>query len=157
MLRGKGIEVKVFYMDIRTFGEYEKYFLESREKGVMFIRGNVANIEQDPLSKKLIVQAENTLTSEPLDLEEDLVILTPGLVPSPGTSKMVELFKVDKDQFGFIGTNGNSQKFMETNMPGIFVAGTVTGPKDVPTSIVQANAASMNIISYLKECKEVES
>ncbi len=157
MLREKGIDVKVIYMEIRTFGEYEKYFIESREKQVLFIRGNVARIEQDPLTKKLYIQAENTLTSEPLDLEEDLVVLTPGLIPSSGTTEMVKLLNVENNQFGFIETNEKSSQFMETNLPGIFVAGTATGPNDVPTSIVQANAASMNIISYLKESKEVES
>lgn len=155
MLREKGIEVKVFYMDIRTFGEYEKYFIEARENGVTFIRGNVAKIEQDPVTKKLVILAENTLTSELVNIEEDLVVLTPGLIPSNGSSELFDKLKINKDEFGFVKIDIDSPNFMSTNQSGIFVAGTAAGPKDVPTSIMQANAASINIVSYLKRNKEV--
>lgn len=154
MLREKGIDVKVFYMDIRTFGEYEKYYIEAREKGVTFIRGNVARLDQDPITKKLRILAENTLTSELVSIDEDMVVLTPGLVPSTGTSEILDLFDVNKDEFGFAKMNIDSPEFMSTNHSGIFIAGTVTGPKDVPTSILQANAASINIVSYLKKHKD---
>jgi heterodisulfide reductase subunit A len=154
MLREKGIEVKVFYIDIRTNGEYEQYFIDARESGVIFIRGKVDKIEQDPLTKKLIISAENTLTSESIEIEEELIVLTPALVPSSGTSDVIELFNIDNDEFGFIETNFNSFNLMSTNISGIFVAGSATGPSDVPSSIVQANAASMNIITFLKGYKE---
>ncbi|MHA1732190.1 MAG: FAD-dependent oxidoreductase [Promethearchaeota archaeon] len=150
MLQELGIDVTVFFMDIRTFGEYEKYYLQAREQGAVFIRGMVATIEQDPQTKKLILHAENTLTSEPMDLSEELVVLTPGLVPSGGTKEVAGILGIETDDFGFVHSEVLATGLQVTSDPGVFVAGTANGPMDVPSSIVQANEASMNVISYLK-------
>ena len=42
---------------------------------------------------------------------------------------------------------------MKTSIDGIFVAGTATGPKDIPDSVVEGSAACMNTISYINTSK----
>ncbi|NVM28735.1 MAG: CoB--CoM heterodisulfide reductase iron-sulfur subunit A family protein [Candidatus Helarchaeota archaeon] len=150
MLREKGVEVRVCYMDIRTFGEYENYYIRCREEGVTFLRGRLAGIEEDPVTKKLFLNIENTITSEFISIEEELVVLTPGLIPTRGSEKVAELLKLKVDENGFF--MGDLSKFsqIETEIPGIFIAGTAESPKDIPDSITQANATAIKINKTIK-------
>ncbi|MHA1266324.1 MAG: FAD-dependent oxidoreductase [Candidatus Helarchaeota archaeon] len=150
MLREKGVDVRVCFMDIRTFGEYEDYYIRAREEGVTFIRGRVAGIEEDPETKKLLVKIENTMTSEFHELEEELVVLTPPLVPTKGSEKIAELLKVKIDENGFFLGDMNKYSQVETEVPGIYIAGTAEGPKDIPDSITQADATAIKINNSIK-------
>ncbi len=151
MLREKGVEVRVCFMDIRTFGEYESYYLRCREEGVTFIRGRIAGIDEDPISKKLMLNIENTMTSESLDLEDELVVLTPALIPNSGTGPVAELLKLKADENGFL--LGDLSKFsqIETEIPGVYIAGTVESPKDIPDTVTQANAAAIKVHQSIKK------
>ncbi|HUX99465.1 MAG TPA: CoB--CoM heterodisulfide reductase iron-sulfur subunit A family protein [Candidatus Deferrimicrobium sp.] len=150
MLREKGIEVRICYMDIRTFGEYEDYYIRSREEGVTFLRGRIAGIEEDPITKKLLLNIENTITSEYIEVEEELVVLTPALIPAKGSDKVAGLLKLKLDENGFF--EGDISKFsqIETTLPGIYIAGTAESPKDIPDSITQANATAIKITRQIK-------
>jgi len=150
MLCEKGVEVRVCYMDIRTFGEYENYYIRAREEGVTFLRGRIAGIEEDPVTKKLFVNVENTITSEIVDLEEELVVLTAALIPAKGSDKVAGLLNLKIDENGFF--LGDISKFsqVETEIPGIFIAGTAESPKDIPDSITQANATAIKANHSIK-------
>jgi heterodisulfide reductase subunit A len=150
MLIEKGVEVRVCYMDIRTFGEYENYYDRAREEGVTFLRGRIAGIEEDPLTKKLLLKIENTMTSEFIEVEEDLVVLTPALIPAKGSDKVAELLKLKVDENGFF--TGDISKFsqIETDIPGIFIAGTAESPKDIPDSVTQGTATAIKINQAIK-------
>ncbi len=150
MLREKGVEVRVCYMDIRTFGEYENYYIRGREEGVTFLRGRLSGIDEDPLTKKLFLNIENTITSKYISIEEDLVVLTPALIPAQGSDKIAGLLGLKADENGFF--MGDISKFsqIETEVPGIFIAGTAESPKDIPDSITQANATAIKINNMIK-------
>jgi quinone-modifying oxidoreductase subunit QmoA len=54
--------IKVFYIDIRTPGRYEDFYAELQdEERVTFIKGKAARITEDPATKDLVVEAEDTL------------------------------------------------------------------------------------------------
>ncbi|MHA1650868.1 MAG: FAD-dependent oxidoreductase [Candidatus Helarchaeota archaeon] len=150
MLKEKGVEVRICFMDIRTFGEYEDYYIRSREEGVIFLRGRIAGIEEDPITKKLLLKIENTMTSEFMEVEEELVVLTPALIPADGSSKIAEMLKLKTDENGFF--MGNEAKFsqIETEIPGIYIAGTAESPKDIPDSITQGTATAIKINQAIK-------
>jgi len=150
MMRERGVDVRICYMDIRSFGEYENYYIRAREEGVTFVRGRIAGIEEDPETKKLIMNVENTITSQYIELEDDLVVLTAALIPAEGSEKIAEFLTLKTDENGFF--MGDIAKFSqtETELSGIYIAGTAEGPKDIPDSIVQANAAAVKINQSLK-------
>jgi heterodisulfide reductase subunit A len=137
-------------MDIRSFGEYENYYIRAREEGVSFVRGRIAGIEEDPETKKLIMNVENTITSQHIEIEDELVVLTAALIPAEGAEKIAELLTLKTDENGFF--MGDIAKFSQTatELSGIYIAGTAEGPKDIPDSIVQANAAAVKINQSLK-------
>jgi heterodisulfide reductase subunit A len=75
-----GAEITVFYMDIRAFGKgFEEFYDRVREEGILYRRGNPSEIIRR--GDKLVVRAEDTLLSEPVEVEADLVVLAVGLQP----------------------------------------------------------------------------
>ena len=53
------------------------------------------------------------------------------------------------DQFNFVGQSDPLANPSKTSIDGVFVAGTATGPMDIPDSILSAGSASSEAISYL--------
>ncbi|HOO98841.1 MAG TPA: hypothetical protein PK766_04720, partial [Bacteroidales bacterium] len=57
------------------------------------------------------------------------------------------------DQFNFVSQPDPLASPAETNIKGVFVAGTASGPMDIPDSILSAGAASSAAMSYLISTK----
>ena len=135
-------EVYIAYMDIRAAGKnYEEYYLKSRELGVKYIRGNVANVvELD--NDNLLIKVENTLSRKVLELEVDLVVLSVAMVPSIGTLELSKILRLEQSRDGFLKEFHERLDPISTKVPGIYVCGAAQGPKSIAESVMQGKAAS---------------
>lgn len=133
------LEVAVFYMDLRAFGKgYHRYLLETRRRGVQFIRGRVPKLWEDPRSKRIIL---NYLSDGSLRQGEfDLVVLSTGQRPPQGNRRLADLLGVELDRWGFVRTVDPAG--VRTTRPGVYVCGPLSGPKDIPDTVTQALAAA---------------
>ncbi len=154
LLREQGLDVTLTYMDIRTPFIYEDYFSHARDEGVKFIKGRVSNVERDPLTEKVHVYVSDIQTEELLDLETDLVVLSAALVSSKGTNQLAELLGLELDDYGFFPSNG-AKEDIYTNINNVYVCGAAQEPKDIPSSIEQANAVSMAILRRIALYRKV--
>jgi heterodisulfide reductase subunit A2 len=77
------------------------------------------------------------------------VILSTGVLPNTGIDKFFENQTLTLDPFNFVGQSDALASPARTSIDGVFVAGTATGPMDIPDSILSAGAASSEAISYL--------
>ncbi|MGC8625172.1 MAG: 4Fe-4S binding protein [Phycisphaerae bacterium] len=140
-------DITIYYMDIRAFGKgYEQFYQNAKAMGINFVRGKVSKI--DPVDKDdLLVHVE--LTEEPQDFvrqnRHDLVVLAQGMIPQWNPSE-VSPVRIGSD--GFVATPDPTAP-CATNVPGIFVAGTAAGPKDIVDTIAEAGAAAMEAGRYL--------
>lgn len=137
------IDVLVFYIDLRAFGKgYEEFYKRAQTIGIRFIRGRVAEINEDPISKNLILRAEDTLGSETVEVEIDLAVLSTGLTPSNGTSSLCRILNVSTTPDGFFREAHPKLRPVDTLVDGIFIAGVAQGPKDIPDCVAQASGAA---------------
>jgi heterodisulfide reductase subunit A len=138
--RFPGIEVYIFYIDIRVFGKDEELVGELINKhGVRYIRSRIPEI--NPEGERLKVKFENVAKGTVDELELDMVVLAVGLLPSKGMSMLTEITGVKMDTHGYIETELMSPE--QTNVPGIFVCGTATAPKNICESMSQGSAAAL--------------
>jgi len=136
------IAVTICYMDIRTYGKgYEEYRQRAEEAGVRFLRGMPAEVGGDPLHMSLIV--ENSENGVVEDLKPDLVVLAVGMGPSPYAEELAQKLGITLDPSGFFKSLDEKIGIVETNRPGIFIAGTAISPKDIPDCVAVAGAAAM--------------
>ncbi len=143
----KGLDATIFFMDIRAFGkEFDKYYEKAEGQfGVSFVRSRVAEVEELPNGDLRLHFANPDGTKETRDFS--LVVLSVGIEPR---KEIVELSKdagIKLDEFGFCRT-GDFEP-LDSSLPGVFVCGANSGPKDIPESVMGASAAVARSVKYL--------
>jgi quinone-modifying oxidoreductase subunit QmoA len=135
--KNENSKATVFYIDIRTIGSLEKFYYDMLEdENVTFIKGKVAKIEEDPESKDLSLDVEDTLSGETLHQKFDMVVLATGIVPNTADAKVP--FELKYDDYGFVdGT---------TNIDGVYAAGCTKRPCDVSRATKDATAAALKAV-----------
>jgi len=144
-------KVYCFYMDLRLFGKkYEDFYVNAqRDYGIQFIRGRVSEVGET-IDGQLQVKAEDTLSGKPLKAQLDLLVLMSGIVRNPSIDDLASMAGLDVDSDGFLRSADNEYAVVESNRPGIWYAGSCTGPKTVPETIAEARSAALAIHSYLE-------
>ena len=147
-------EVIICYTDMRTPGEYEKYYKYVQDNGVKYIRGRPGEISRE--DDHLVVRVEDTLTGIKEEIPTDLVVLSAALEASEGTLDAARILGVALTEDNFIKEKHPKMQPVATDIDGIFVCGTAQGPKDITDSIIQANTASTKISELINGGLEVE-
>jgi heterodisulfide reductase subunit A len=145
-------EIFNFYMDMRMFGQnFEELYIEAQQKwGITFIRGRVSEIAEN-IDGSLQLKAEDTLSGRPMKMNFDLVVLLVGMVPATGTDVIGKSAGLAFTPGNFLATNNAHFSQNETYTPGIFVTGTCREPLSVAETLTDARAATIRIISWLRE------
>ncbi len=146
----RSLDCTIFYMDMRTFGKgFESYYKRARDKyGIKFKRAMIGEITEIAENKDLIVCYESedgSLIKE----EFDMVILSVGLKPDENIKRLAQCLNVELDEYNFLKTLAFSTT--ETALPGIFVCGTVSAPKDIPETVTEASSAAEKAMELIKE------
>jgi len=146
-----GLDVTVYYIDIRAAGKgYEDLYWKTQEAGVIFVRGRVAEIFKGK-NGRLVVRAEDTLTSEVREDEYDIVALAVPIVPPRDLKELAEKMKLPVDEHGFAMEKHQKVDPVESQVPGVFVCGCVLGPKDVRDTVAEALGAAAKAATFLKD------
>jgi len=82
-------------------------------------------------------------------IDVDMVILCPAIIPSSDTKTLSSILNVNLGDDGFFAEIHNKLSPVNTNIEGILIAGCCQGPKDIQSTIAQAEAASGKILSTL--------
>ena len=135
------VETSVFFMDVRAFGKGFDRFIDraERESGCRFLRARVSSVETDPTTDDVVLQY--TVNGSAVVTEAfDLLVLSLGLVTDPEQRRAIERLGLPLDGSGFVPVS--TFEPVRTSRPGIFVCGALSGPKDIPESVVEASAAA---------------
>jgi heterodisulfide reductase subunit A len=154
-----GATVYNFYIDIRTPAKaYDEFYQRIIEEGTLFVRGKVAEITdaaRNPGEEgKLIVQVEDTLVGKQRRIPVDMVILSAGLEPRAGSKELAKTFGISCSADGWFIERHPKLDPVATMTEGVYIAGCVQGPKDIPASVVQGAAAAARILGKIQQ-KEI--
>lgn len=144
------VEQYCFYMDLRMAGQhYEELYRKSQEKyNVQFIRGRISEAAST-FDNRIQIKAENTLLSTPLKLTVDLFVLMVGMEASETTRFISQKFNIS-NEYGFLQSKQRYCSDNETEIKGLFLAGTCKRPMTIPKSLKDGDAAANAIFDYLK-------
>ncbi len=154
-----GATVYNFYIDMRTPGKgYDEFYQRLIEEGTLLVRGKVAevtNVAYTPEEKgKLIIQVEDTLIGKQRRIPVDMVILSAGLEPRHDAKAVAKLFGISCSADGFYIERHPKLDPVATMTEGVYIAGCVQGPKDIPASVAQGAAASARVLGKIQQ-KEI--
>jgi heterodisulfide reductase subunit A len=152
-------EVYECYIDIRTPAKgYEEFYQRLLEEGTHFIRGKVAEVTNAPRipeeEGKLIVQVEDTLIGKQRRVPVDMVILSAALEPRQDAKEVARLFGISCSADGWYIERHPKLDPIATMTDGVYIAGVVQGPKDIPASVAQGAAAAARALGKIQQ-KEV--
>jgi heterodisulfide reductase subunit A2 len=152
ILAKQGIDTTIFYRDIRMISTgAEEMYREARGLGVLFVRVP-AGARPDVLGngRADAVRCFDDLLGRTLEVSADLVVLSVGMRPrQPETSRFHDLLKASLGLDGFFLERHPELAPVETVADGVFLAGTIQGPKDIVDTVAQASAAAAKAAALL--------
>ena len=140
-------DLTIYYIDIRAFGKnYEQFFQNAKAMGVEFVKAKPIVIGQGSENSVKLRYEDQEGGQGMVEREHDLVVMSLAMTPAwqPGT-----VIPAATATDGFIKSVRPKLATTLTTMPGVFSAGTATGPKDIVDTIVEAGAAAMEAAKYM--------
>ncbi len=150
-------EVAVHYIDVRAVGKgYDEFFEQARAMGASFIKGRVAEITETD-EGNLILRYEDIDNGGVIaEAEYDLVVLAVGVQPNRDAGLLFRVDELALDDYDYVDEVDEDMHPARTSIPGVFVAGAASGPRDIPESILHAGAAVAQAAAHL-ERKQVRA
>jgi len=140
-------DVTIYYLNIRSFGKgFEEFYDQAKGMGVNFVKGKIGKIREKE-DGNLILRYEDINENIVKETEHDMVVLSVGVLPNTDSASLFTDEKLRLDPFSFVYQADPLASPAKTSIAGVFVAGTATGPMDIPDSILSAGAASAEAIS----------
>jgi heterodisulfide reductase subunit A len=141
-------EVTIFYNDIRTSGKgFEELYLRARAAGVRFIKGLPGRIDEDEEGHPVIT-FEDQERGERSQLTVDMAVLAVGLEAPTAPLPFVGPAPA-RDGLGFYQERHPILHPLESTVPGIFLAGTCQGPKDIAATVCQGSGVAARVMRLL--------
>ena len=146
------VKPTIFYMDVRAYGKgFDAYYERAKsEYGVRFIKCMVSKVREQFKTKNLLITYLNE-EGNFVEEEFELVVLSVGMVPSPGAIEMAKRMGVELDRYGWCRTRPFAPT--STSKPGIYVCGAFQGPKDIPETVSQASGAVADATAAIAQAR----
>jgi heterodisulfide reductase subunit A2 len=151
-----GATVYNFYIDMRTaYKEYDEFYQRVMEEGTLFVRGKVAEVTDAARLQgeegKLIIQVEDTLAGKQRRIPVDMVVLSAAMVPRFDAKATAKMFGISCSANGWFIEKHPKLDPVATMTEGIFIAGCVQGPKDIPSSVSQGAASAARVLGRIQQ------
>jgi heterodisulfide reductase subunit A-like polyferredoxin len=144
-------DVTIYYIDIRAFGKgYEEFYEQARGMGVNFVKGKVARIEQLENGNMALHYEDMLGKGGTRTREHDLVVLAIGLLPNTAPFDLYKGGELEKDAFNYVREVNPVIEPGATNVVGLYLAGTVSGARDIPDTVLHSGAAATQVSAYLE-------
>ena len=141
------VSATVFFIDLRAHGKgFDRYVERAKkEYNVRYIRSRVTGIKEDEEGNLVLKYVDE---KEEVQKETfDLVVLSLGLRTSPRAIETARKLGVELDENHFCRAVPFSG--VRSSRDGVFICGTIAGPKDIPESVVEASAAASGAAGYI--------
>jgi heterodisulfide reductase subunit A len=145
-----GCKVFIFYIDMRMYGYWENqiYWPAQEEHHVQYVKGIITEVLKK--GDKLLVRGEDTTMGRPMEVTMDMVILSVGMEPSPGTRAMSGILGIEPNKYGFIEATNPPLDTVSTSRRGILACGASLGPADLEDCASSGGAAAMKALAFLR-------
>ncbi len=145
---GEELKVNICFIDIRSFGKgYEEFYRKVRGLGVNFFQGRPSEVID--MGDHQQINVFETTTNKLLEINTDMVVLVPAIVPRADAGELTRLLHITQSQDGFFMEAHPKLRPVDTFVNGIFIAGCCQGPKDIQDTVSQASGAASRAATIL--------
>ncbi len=144
-------KVYVLYRDMRMPYTAEDAYRRAREQGVTFVRYQ----PEDPPrayhdDEGLAVSFTDPVLGKRLAVNPDaLVLSTPQVAPDEASEELAEIFRLQRDDMGYLREEHPKLRPVDGPVPGVFLAGSVRAPASLNEAQTQGLAAAGRAVTVL--------
>ena len=145
--RNPEADITIFYMDIQNAGKNFSLFYDKCKEEFNFIRNipvDLYPMEDARLRTRYLNDEDGSAVEDIFDM----VALSIGITPGGDNEKLSEALGIDLNIDGFFACTDTLNR-TSTSKDGIFIAGTVQGPKSIPASMAHASQAAGEVLKHL--------
>ena len=147
------IDITIYYMDIRAYGkDFQQYYDNAKDLGVKYVRGRPSSVYENK-DKSITIRYKDTLTGKVEENTVDMLVLSTAIAPSSGNKKLADILGVEVDENGFFKQQSLLTDPIQSTRKGVFLAGCIQGPKDIPDSVSMASGAAAKAVAPIKNRK----
>ena len=144
-------DVTMHYMDVRAAGKrYNEFYEQSKDMGATYIKGRVAKITEKDNGDLILRYEDIENGGQIVEAEYDLVVLAVGIQPNRDVERLFTGEKLGLDEYFYVAEPDGDLDPGRTDIPGVFVAGTSAGAKDIVDTILHAGAAVAQVAAHLE-------
>ena len=144
-------DVSMHYIDMRAAGKrYEEFYVQAQDMGAVYIKGRVSKVTEEPNGDLLVRYEDIENGGTIVEASYDLVVLAVGIQPNREVDKLFAGTPLGLDEYYYVAEPSAELNPGETNIPGVFVAGTASGAKDIVDTILHAGAAVAQVAAHLE-------
>ncbi len=146
------LNASMFYMDIQTFDRDFDKRLKEAEQEVKLVRSIPSEIRKGADDRpELVYQG----LDDNREFESfDLVVLSVGISPNQSSVELGNILGASSNVDGFVGGDGEAAV---TSRGGVFVAGTVQGPKSIEETVSHAIRTAGEVASCVSNVSRGEN
>jgi len=145
-------DVTYHYMDVRASGKrYDEFYKQAADMGAAYIKGRVSRIEEKDNGDLLVRYEDIEGDGGIVEGDYDLVVLAVGIQPNRDVEGLFADAPLKLDEYYYVAEPSEELDPGQTNIPGVFVAGTASGAKDIVDTILHAGAAVSQVAAHLTE------
>ncbi|MHB8945794.1 MAG: FAD-dependent oxidoreductase [Bacillota bacterium] len=145
-------DVTVYYIDIRTFSKgYDEFYEQAKAMGANFIKGRVGKVGEKEDGNLVLTYEDIEDGGQVKEAEYDLVVLAVGIQPNLDAGKLFPEGQLQLDDYYYVKEVDEDLDPGRTSIEGVYVAGSASGAKDIPDSILHAGAAAAQAAAYVEK------
>ncbi|MEX2371556.1 MAG: hydrogenase iron-sulfur subunit [Bacteroidales bacterium] len=146
--------VYIVYKDIRTPGFLENFYKEvQHDPNIIFLKGTVQSVE--PWYEEIDIHISDQLLGEELFVRVNKVILATGMVPNE-TTDLKLAYRLGEGipslKYAFADSHFICFPY-ESRRTGIYTAGGIRAPMDIPSAMEDGSGAMMKAIQMIEAAK----
>jgi len=143
-------DLTVHYIDMRAAGKrYEEFYGQTKDMGAQFIKGRVSKITETEEGNLILRYEDIEHGGGIVEAEYDLVVLAVGIQPNHDVERLFSNVDLGLSEYDYVAEPDAELSPGETSIPGVYVAGTAAGAKDIVDTILHSGAAIAQVASYL--------
>ena len=142
-------EITTFYMDLQNIGREAPRFEAEARREIQVVRALPGDLRATSDGRVRIRYLDDR-SGRPVEAPFDQVVLSVGIDPGADNAVLSALLSVELTPQGFFRAADRHHR-SQTSQPGLFLAGTAEGPKDIAGCITQAVAAARQASQHVKE------
>jgi heterodisulfide reductase subunit A2 len=147
--KNPNVQVYILYRDMMSYGFFEEYYIQAKNKGVVFFQYDPENKPATQIQDgKVLVKTRDLLLDMPVEIIADYVVHATGILPDL-SAKLADQYGVARDDFHFFKEADSKFRPVDSMNYRVFSCGLSLKPCTIEEAVSSAQATAVRALRIL--------